>query len=300
MPRRRRVAPPPGFGSQQRDVGPGVRIYAGPGTVHQRTGFGRIHRYGDHPRSGSRLRRKTDAENTWVSLGGWGGYIVVGFDHSIDNSSSGYKGGYNFSITGNAFKGSSEPGIVYVMQDTNGNTLPDDEWYELKGSEYGKEETVQDYAVTYYRPTYSGADVQWKDNQGVKGKIDYLKQYHDQPSYYPAWIGTDSYTLYGPCLKSRTYDQSGNGSYWVNGEYDWGYADNFGNDRLSEDDNAAAGAMKVYFKISNAVDKNGQPANLKYIDFIRVQTGVNAKAGWLGENSTEVFGFTDENINQGK
>lgn len=205
-----------------------------------------------------------------------------------------------FSITGNAFKGSSEPGIVYVMQDTNGNTLPDDEWYELKGSEYGKEETVQDYAVTYYRPTYSGADVQWKDNQGVKGKIDYLKQYHDQPSYYPAWIGTDSYTLYGPCLKSRTYDQSGNGSYWVNGEYDWGYADNFGNDRLSEDDNAAAGAMKVYFKISNAVDKNGQPANLKYIDFIRVQTGVNAKAGWLGENSTEVFGFTDENINQGK
>ena len=88
-------------------------------------------------------------KNTWVSLGGWGGYIVVGFDHSIDNSSSGYKGGYNFSITGNAFKGSSEPGIVYVMQDTNGNTLPDDEWYELKGSEYGKEETVQDYAVTY-------------------------------------------------------------------------------------------------------------------------------------------------------
>ena len=208
--------------------------------------------------------------------------------------------GVIYAIDINTFKGSSEPGIVYVMQDTNGNTLPDDEWYELKGSEYGKEETVQDYAVTYYRPTYSGADVQWKDNQGVKGKIDYLKQYHDQPSYYPAWIGTDSYTLYGPCLKSRTYDQSGNGSYWVNGEYDWGYADNFGNDRLSEDDNAAAGAMKVYFKISNAVDKNGQPANLKYIDFIRVQTGVNAKAGWLGENSTEVFGFTDENINQGK
>ena len=84
------------------------------------------------------------------------------------------------------------------MQDTNGNTLPDDEWYELKGSEFGKEETVQDYAVTYYRPTYSGADVQWKDNQGVKGKIDYLKQYHDQPSYYPARIGTDSYTLTVP------------------------------------------------------------------------------------------------------
>ncbi|MBP6453077.1 MAG: hypothetical protein KA237_04440, partial [Alistipes sp.] len=132
-------------------------------------------------------------KGTWVSLGGWGGYIVVGFDHSIDNSSEGYRGGYNFSITGNAFEGSSEPGIVWVMQDTNGNTLPDDEWYELKGSEFGKEETLRDYAVTYYRPTYSGASVQWRDNRGVSGKIDYLKAYHDQPSYYPNWIDAESY-----------------------------------------------------------------------------------------------------------
>ena len=239
-------------------------------------------------------------KGTWVSLGGWGGYIVVGFDHSIDNSSEGYRGGYNFSITGNAFEGSSEPGIVWVMQDTNGNTLPDDEWYELKGSEFGKEETLRDYAVTYYRPTYSGASVQWRDNRGVSGKIDYLKAYHDQPSYYPNWIDAESYVLYGTCLESRTYDQSGNGSYWVNDSYDWGYADNFGEDRLSDDENAGSGAVNTYFKIENAVDGNGEPANLAYIDFVKVQTGVNAKAGWLGENSTEVFGFTDENLNQGK
>ena len=71
-------------------------------------------------------------------------------------------------------------------------------------------------------------------------------------------------------------------------------------DRLSDDENAGAGAVKTYFKIENAVDGNGEPANLAYIDFVKVQTGVNAKAGWLGENSTEVFGFTDENLNQGK
>ena len=69
-------------------------------------------------------------------LGGWGGYIVVGFDHSIEN-----KGGYDFSIKGNAFDSSNEPGIVWVMQDVNGDGLPNDEWYELKGSEYGKPET---------------------------------------------------------------------------------------------------------------------------------------------------------------
>lgn len=38
------------------------------------------------------------------------------------------------------------------MQDINGNGLPDDEWYELKGSEAGKEETIQNFEVTYYRP----------------------------------------------------------------------------------------------------------------------------------------------------
>ena len=142
--------------------------------------------------------------------------------------------------------------------------------------------------------------MQWRDNRGVSGKIDYLKAYHDQPSYYPNWIDAESYVLYGTCLKSRTYDQSGNGSYWVNDSYDWGYADNFGEDRLSDDENAGAGAVKTYFKIENAVDGNGEPANLAYIDFVKVQTGVNVKAGWLGENSTEVFGFTDENLNQGK
>ncbi len=33
--------------------------------------------------------------------------------------------------------------------------------------------------------------------------------------------------------------------------------------------------------------------NLSFIDFIMVKTGVNSKAGWLGEVSTEVFGFED-------
>ena len=244
-----------------------------------------------------------------ISLGGYGGYVTFGFDHTVVN----VPGQKDFKILGNAFYadanpnpsapdsgGSCEPGIVMVSIDQNNNGLPDDEWYELKGSEFGKEETLRDYAVTYYRPTYSGASVQWRDNRGVSGKIDYLKAYHDQPSYYPNWIDAESYVLYGTCLESRTYDQSGNGSYWVNDSYDWGYADNFGEDRLSDDENAGAGAVKTYFKIENAVDGNGEPANLAYIDFVKVQTGVNAKAGWLGENSTEVFGFTDENLNQGK
>ena len=232
------------------------------------------------------------AQNLFVSLGGFGGYIVVGFDHSIDNS-----GDYDLGILGNSFSGSSEPGIVWVMQDENGNGLPDDTWYELAGSETGKAETTQNYAVTYYRPSGAGMPVQWSDNLGNSGEIDYLKQFHRQDYYYPLWIEADSYTLRGTCLKARNFDASGNGTYWVNAEYDWGYADNFSPiDRLSDSDNADAAANANHFKISNAIDFECQPIHLDYIDFVKVQVGVNAKSGWLGEVSTEVFGFYDYNM----
>ena len=238
-------------------------------------------------------RMKDDA---FVSLGGFGGYMVVGFDHSIDNT-----GNYDFGIKGNSFKGSSEPGIVWVMQDENGNGKPDDTWYELKGSETGKETTVRNYAVTYYRPSEPQQPVQWTDSEGNSGEVDYLKQFHTQDYYYPAWITDDSYTLTGTCVEARNYDQSGNGTYWVQAEYDWGYADNFSEiDRLSNDGNANAAANANFFKISNAIDDKGNPVDLKYIDFIKVQTACNTKSGWLGENSTEVFGFFDYSMIQSK
>ena len=214
----------------------------------------------------------------YVSLGGFGGYIIVGFDHSIDN-----KGNYDFAVRGNSFSNSSEPGIVWVMQDENGDGIPNDTWYELKGSEYGKAETIQDYAVTYYRPKSLGMPIAWKDNQGKKGNLNLNPK-------YPTWVTGDSYTLRGSCLQARNEDTSGSGTYWENRDYDWGYADNYSKiDMITNDGNN-------YFKISDAVTYDGKPANLKYIDFIKVQVGVNAQSGWLGEISTEVLGFTDYNL----
>ncbi|MBR4029302.1 MAG: cell surface protein [Alistipes sp.] len=228
----------------------------------------------------------------WVSLGGFGGYIVVGFDHSINNS-----GDYDFGIKANSFAGSSEPGIVWVMQDENGDGEPNDTWYELAGSETGKATTIQNYAVTYYRPSGAGMPVQWTDNHGNHGVVDYLAQFHRQEYYYPLWIEEDSYTLTGSCLEPRNRDASGNGSYWVNDKYDWGYADNFSPvDRLTDEDNAEGGVNANHFKISNAIDCDGEPIHLDYIDFVKVQAGVNAKSGWLGELSTEVCGFFDYNM----
>ena len=231
-------------------------------------------------------RRMT--EQKFVSLGGFGGYIVVGFDHSVDNNV-----GYDLAIEGNAFNGSSEPGIVWVMQDEDGDGLPNNTWYELAGSETGKAETIRNYSVTYFRPEEKGEPVKWRDSEGIEGQIDYLRMYHSQPYYYPAWIKEDSYTLTGTRLEARNYDKSGKGSYWVLPEYDWGYVDNFSENDCLEDKKAVN-----IFDIANAIDAEGKSVELKYIDFVKVQTACNTKSGALGELSTEVFGFYDYGLMQ--
>jgi hypothetical protein len=223
------------------------------------------------------------SEGRFVSLGGFGGYIIVGFDHSIDND-----GGYDLAVEGNSFDGSSEPGIVWVMQDENGDGKPNDTWYELRGSESGKPTTIQNYSVTYYRPAEPQLPVKWRDSVGVEGEIDYVGAHHSQDYYYPAWITADSYTLSGTRLEARNYDKSGNGTMWVQPAYDWGYTDN----QSSVDFISRNGAFNK-FDIDNAMDAWGNAAELKYIDFVKVQCGVNAKSGHLGELSTEVFSVVD-------
>ena len=224
-------------------------------------------------------------DGLYLSLGGFGGFIVVGFDHSVSN-----KEGYDFAVAGNSFNSSSEPGIVWVMQDENGDRLPNDTWYELAGSETGKSETIQNYAVTYFRPSGAGMAVEWRDNYGNSGVIDYLPTYHKQDYYYPQWIASDSYTLRGTRLKERNYDKYGNGAMWIQPPYDWGYADNYSSiDRLSTAEGSEGKAMPNGFDISNAIDCMGEKIELHHIDFVKVQTACNTKSGWLGENSTEIF-----------
>lgn len=208
-----------------------------------------------------------------VSLGGFGGYVIVGFGHSIGD----------FIVKGNAFTNqggaSNEPGIVYVMQDVNGNGIPDDEWYELRGSETGAETTVQNYAVTYQRPVAPQSPVKWTDCFGVVGEIDYMSMFHKQDYYYPSWIEEDEYTLRGTLVAARTErDQSGQ---WINRPLDYGYADNTGSN-----DNV--------FRLSDAMFADLSSISLEYVDFIKVQTGVNGKCGSLGELSTEILSVSEK------
>ena len=211
--------------------------------------------------------------------------VILLWDLSISNIE-----GYDIVVGGNSFDSSSEPGVVWVMQDTNKDGEPNDTWYELAGSETGKSETIRGYEVTYFRPSAPGMSVEWIDNLGNSGTIDYLSQFHKQDYYYPLWISAESYTLKGTRLKERNYDKSGNGSLWIQPPYDWGYADNYSSiDRLSEGAGSETSAMPNGFDISNAIDHSGKSVALKFIDFVKVQTACNTKSGWIGENSTEVF-----------
>ena len=223
------------------------------------------------------------SQGQFVSLGAFGGYLTAGFDHSVESSTD---GGFDLQITGNAHSSSSEPGIIWVSQDENGNGLPDDTWYELRGSEYGKPETWQDYAVTYYRPSSNGTSIEWTDNRGSSGIVDYIPAYHSQETYFPLWITADSYTLRGTRLEDRLVDENGNGSLWIGHPFDWGYADNWSGTDPDIDK----------FRISDAVRWDGEPADLTYIDFVKIQCGVQAKGGWTGEQSTELTLIRDLHI----
>ena len=72
-----------------------------------------------------------------MSLGAFGGYVVFKFANPVENDPDNPYG-VDFTIYGNPLDEWSEQGIVSVMQDENGNGLPDDTWYELAGSDYAE------------------------------------------------------------------------------------------------------------------------------------------------------------------
>lgn len=239
-----------------------------------------------------------------VSLGGYGGYITFTFDHTIVNSPQ----QNDFRIWGNAFYelnnpenkgGSAEPGIVAVSFDSNCNGIPDDEWYEIPGSEHGKPTTLSNYSITYTKPQTEhkplpGKDpfitdaqyISWTDSQGKSGYIP-KNMFHAQ-SYWPQWISRNQISFTGTLLPPNGVDSDGTGRYYILYAYNEGYVDNHPNDYPELNS----------FNIENAIDAHGNKANLPGVDFIRVYTAVNQVCGWLGETSTEISRAADLHLPQ--
>lgn len=232
-----------------------------------------------------------------MSLGAFGGYTVFKFENPVENHSDN-PFGVDFTILGNPLDEWSEQGIVYVMKDENVNGLPDDIWYELAGSEYFFSSTIKGYEITYTNPNQAAAsDVPWSDNQGNSGYV-LANGFHNQP-YYPLVdsfpsVNPVEYTLSG----TRVADEVDRTipTYIKSYRKAFGYVDNQlrgaapytvpDNPYTYEKENSGGDA----FDIDWAVDANGEYVNLDEIDFIKVQNGVLADAGWLGEISTEITG----------
>jgi len=262
-------------------------------------------------------------EDAWmITLGGWGGYVTFGFDHTIVN----VPGKRDFRVNGNAFGaaagrpgapfgGSCEPGIIMVAYDKNKNGMPDDEWYEIKGSsnfssekelwynyavENGNDTKVyRDYEMTYYKPDKEEPEItgepdnpnaymtiekyiRWEDNKNNSGYK--VKNVYHQQTYYPAWIKDNKLNFKGIRLPENGINEGeyvpgiNEGSiYFVLYGFRYGYVDNYPNTH----DNSG-------IDIDWAIDKNGNKADLPGIDFIKIYNGVNQENGWLGECSTEV------------
>jgi hypothetical protein len=117
------------------------------------------------------------------SLGSYGGYEVWRVSHQS-----------TYQITGNPMTNWGEPGIVWIQEDRNGNEVPDEMWYELKGSEDSNQYrhlVARRYAVTYidagdteiYTTDYGTGiilypHVYWVDSKGRAALL---------PSKWPAW-----------------------------------------------------------------------------------------------------------------
>lgn len=247
---------------------------------------------GDTPETMAKKAEVAIARNNggMISLGGFGGYVIVGFDHTIQN----IIGKADFIVQGNAYSGNSEPGIVMVSVDSNRNGIPDDEWFELAGSEYNNKETIMDYQITYYRPDDEKAPephetlsyvtdktyILWNTNGYGEGYL-YKTSYHAQ-NYYPLWIDDNKLSFSGNRLPKNQIIE--NDIYRLH-SFDWGYADNVSNDNIN-----------ARFDIDWAVDKNGEKVYLAGIDFIKIYTAVHQFNGVIGESSTEVIGVIDLNI----
>lgn len=227
-------------------------------------------------------RKIVGGKDGCLSLGGFGGYVVFEFDHEIRNID-----GVDFVIFGNAFAGSSEPGIVEVSPD--GTT-----WYRLRGSAEEADGTILDYTIDYARPAdlSQAAPISWQDNRNAEGTIDpALSPYHGQ-SYWPSFLSDDPTTLrFSGVRLPANASWNEESKKYVLEAFEWGYADNWSADypeTVGDDPDTRNGNK---FDLDHAVDATGQPVSLSAVRLIKVYTAQNQTvAGGLGETSTEICG----------
>ena len=245
-----------------------------------------------------------------VTLGGFGGAIVLGFDHTVRDDPKN-RLGLDFVVFGNAFWSGgdpnrrwAEPATVEIALDANGNGVADDPWFLVPGSHLAA-------------PAQAWQAQTWDDDV-------------DDPTFPPAYswwvpIGeqgvwqTWAFRLPAGPFETDLIIENPNGPFsTVEGV--WGYADcsptlvlgDLDGDgtiddpaRAPEDfytipdnpfvvgiDGGSGGGDA--FDIAWAVDPTtGLAAGLRGFDFIRITNATNVVFGPFGERSAEVCGVAE-------
>jgi hypothetical protein len=217
--------------------------------------------------------------NGWLFLGGFGGYVVAGFSANIPNNE-----GLDFEVF--ALPGAGpEPAVVYVMSDENNDGLPNETWYELKGSQF--EYSQRNYSVTYQRLAAETTNITWSDSNGQTGELIAGFGANNTSAWWWPETQGNTVTFYGTRLPDA-YENTlvGEVSTWTipEGRFEWGYAENKSGTDFDSNKNSNR------LDISHAVDSNGNSVHLDHIRFIKIQSAVLQQAGWLNEVSPEIRG----------
>jgi hypothetical protein len=212
---------------------------------------------------------------------GWSLGAILGYEIWDATNGSSATSVTQAKITGNAFASWSEPGIVWVQPDDNGNGIPDETWYELLGS--AKNNVTRRFALTYIRDALSEAPpneygqiirtIYWTDQRGRVGIIG---------GGWPA-VGNDKgingvagtwITYTGTILGDSGGLQLNSGGSSGGS----GYVDSFGGNDL--------------FYPRDAVNADGTSAGLTSFRFIKVQCAYFEYGDAFGERSTEIVSGT--------
>lgn len=243
-----------------------------------------------------------------VSLGGFGGYIILGFDHTIvDHPLNPF--GMDAIVYGNAYWVGGDPhrhwaecATIEISADENGNGLADDEWFLIPGSH------ITD-------PSSQLVAQQWDDNT-EDTRFPPGDDLWIPPGYSGTW-NTQAFAL-PISLFGSTVVTNPNGGGTSEGIF--GYADysptlvlgDINGDNIVDDPTIPPGEFYTSpddphtvgitagsgggdaFDIAWAVDPwTGEPAGLTGFDFIRLTNAVDSVSPIFGEKSAEIDAVAD-------
>lgn len=222
-----------------------------------------------------------------LDLGGFGGSIIVGFDHTVINVA----GQSDFKVYGGDLSDKENPpapGLIYVAYDKNGNGKPDDdEWYEIIGSQHTKANTIKNFKITYHKKAagapvvVGGPNDMFSDREHIfcennSPESYYMPRSKSRKEYYPLWASQIAVTYEGIKLNvDFVTARPGQAILWNFTPPQWGYAN----------------AVNPDIDIDWAVDKNGNKANLPGINFIKVVNCVSEPMGLCHQQSSMATKF---------